>query len=108
MARARERLPEKTEEPRPKGQSLAMATASSSLPNLTTARRGQGRSSTGAADVGASAQAHWQGGRQGRAGFKPAPTPTDFQQKPNSRFEVLPHLPSQDQTPPPARCASPG
>lgn len=43
MVRARRRLPLNTLDPRPKGQSLAMATASSSVENLTTAvRRGKG------------------------------------------------------------------
>lgn len=42
MARARRRLLLNTLDPRPKGQSLAMATASSSEENLTTANRGMG------------------------------------------------------------------
>lgn len=45
MARARARLPENTELPRPKGQSLAMATAWSSSVKGTTAITGPNTSS---------------------------------------------------------------
>jgi hypothetical protein len=41
MARARRLLPLNTFEPRPKGQSLAIATASSSVLKLTTAQAGE-------------------------------------------------------------------
>lgn len=64
MRRARLRLPLKTEDPRPKGQSLAMATASSSLENLTTAGRWRARCRKGSSSGGR----EWAGQRLAAAG----------------------------------------